>query len=119
MNILIFSGRATDSPQIETRGDTKYTRLRLIRNEYIGSDGAGGRKEREVSIQFTAFAKMAEALARNVKTGDQLIIHASVSNNNYTKDNVKIFGFNFEVIQFEFGAPGAVKRKILAERQQH
>lgn len=119
MNILIFTGRATESPQLEQRGDTKFTRLRLVRNEYIGTDGVGGRKEREVSIQFTAFAKMAEALANNVRKGDQLIVHASVVNNNYVKDDVKFYSFNFEVNQFEFGAPGAEKRKILAEREQH
>lgn len=116
MNKLIFEGRAAAAPELHTYGDTKVTRFRLIRNEYAGKDGEGNRKERQVSIPFTAFAGMAETLARNVMTGDQLMIEAKLSNNNFTdKDEVERYDYNFEVVEFTYGAPGAEKRKKLAE----
>lgn len=119
MNKLMFTGRATNTPELQQRGDKTYARVRLIRNEYIGTDDAGHRMEREVSIQFTAFGRTAEAMAKNVMKGDQLIIFASISNNNYEKDGAMHYSFNFDIHEFEFGAPGAEKRKFLADRQQN
>lgn len=114
MNKLIFAGRAVAAPELNTYGETKVARFRLIRNEYAGRAGADERKERQVSIPFTAFGAMADAISKHVLTGDQLIIEAAVRNNNYTdKDNNERFDYNFEVMSFEFGAPGAEKRKKL------
>ncbi len=115
MNKLIFAGRTAAAPELNTYGDTKVAKFRLIRNEYAGKDDSGQRKEREVSIPFAAFGGMAETLAKTVMTGDQLIVEATVKNNNYEDDEGKHYGFNFEVQSFEYGAPGAEKRKKLAE----
>ena len=65
MNKLIFTGRAAAAPELNTYGGTQGARFRLIRNEYAGKDGEGNRKERQVSIPFTAVAGMAETLAKN------------------------------------------------------
>lgn len=115
MNKLFFTGRAVAAPELNNYGDTKVARFRLIRNEYAGKDEAGQRREREVSINFSAFGSMGEALAKNVMQGDQLIIEATVRNNNFTDaEQVERYGFNFEVLGFEYGAPGPAKRKKLA-----
>jgi len=117
MNTLFFTGRLAAAPELNTYGDTKVTRFRLIRNEYAGKDDKGERKEREVVIPFSAFGKLAETIAKNSHVGDQLIVAATLRNNRYTdKDGVEQYGYNFEVVSFEFGAPGAEKRKMLAER---
>ena len=117
MNKLFFTGRAAATPELKTYSDTKVTRLRLIRNEYAGKDDDGNRKERQVSIPFTAFAGIAETLAKNVTTGDQLVVVATIRNNNFEKDGEERYDYNFEVVEFEYGAPGAEKRKKLAEKE--
>lgn len=118
MNKLIFAGRAVAAPELHVYGSTKVARLRLIRNEYAGKDEEGNRKEREVCIPFSAFDAMAETLARNVMTGDQLIVEAVIRNNNYTDDKGdEHYDYNFEVVTFEYGAPGARKRKKLTEEK--
>lgn len=115
MNILIFTGRVAATPELETRGETKVTRFRLIRNEYAGKDDNGEARERLVSIPFTAFGRLAEMLTEYVLVGDQLIVHASVRNNHYTDSKgVERYDYNFEVQDVEFGAPGQEKRKKLA-----
>lgn len=115
-NLVIFTGRLAATPELETHGDTKLTRIRLIRNEYAGKDDGGQRKERQVSVPFTAFGRQAEFLANNALVGDQLIVQASIRNNNYTDgEGRERYEFNFAVEGVEFGAPGAEKRKRLAE----
>ena len=116
MNKLFFTGRAAAAPELNTYGDTKVARFRLIRNDYAGKDENGERRETQVTIPFTAFGGMAETLAKNVMTGDQLVIEAKISNNNYTDGEGKErYDYNFEVVAFDYGAPGAEKRKKLAE----
>lgn len=116
MNLLIFTGRLANTPELETRGDTKLTRYRLIRNEYAGKDAAGQRRERQVSVAFTSFGQQAEFLAGNALVGDQLVIHAEIRNNNYTdSDGRERYEFNFHTKDVEFGAPGPEKRRRMAE----
>lgn len=116
MNVMIFTGRLAATPELETRGQTKLTRFRLIRNEYAGKDDAGQRRERQVTVPFTAFGGLAEFLASNSLVGDQLQVRGSVRNNNYTDgEGRERYEFNFAVDEVEFGAPGPEKRKRLAE----
>lgn len=115
MNIVIFAGRVAATPKLEVHGETRVTRVRLIRNEYAGKDNNGDRKERQVTVPFTAFGGLAEMLADNVLVGDQLVIHATIRNNNYTDgEGVERYDYNYEVQDVEFGSPGAEKRKKLA-----
>lgn len=117
MNIFIFDGRLAAAPELKTHGETNVLRFRLIRNEYAGKDKETGKRiEKQVSIPFTAFGARAELIAKNCMIGDQLIVHATISNNNFTDSNqVERYDYNFEVEQVDFGAPGAEKRKKLAE----
>lgn len=115
MNLLIFTGRMAATPELKQHGETTLTRFRLIRNEYAGKDEQGHRKERQVTVPFTAFGKKAELIANNVMVGDQLVVHGSISNNNFTDaQEVERYDYNFEVEAIEFGAPGAEKRKKMA-----
>lgn len=117
MNLHHFSGRATAAPTFQIVRDTKICRFRLIRNEYAGSDAQGERREREVSIQFVAFGGKAEHIANNLMVGDQVSVVAAIRNNNYEKDGQMHYDYNFEVQDFEWGAPGAEKRAMLEARQ--
>lgn len=117
MNNFIFTGNVASAPELKESGDNARVRFTLIRNEYAGRDAAGNPKERKVSIPFTAFGPKAEAIARNVMVGDQLIVHASISNNNYTDgQQIERYEYNFKVDDFEWGAPGEAKRQKLANR---
>ncbi|KAE8756752.1 single-stranded DNA-binding protein [Paraburkholderia madseniana] len=120
MNKLFFTGRVVAAPVLANHGDSKVTKFTLISNEYAGRDeGSGEAKERQVKIQFTAFGSRGEAIARNVLKGDQLIVEAKLSNNDFTDgEGIERYGYNFTVDNFDFGAPGELKRAQLARRQE-
>lgn len=116
MNTLIFTGRLAAAPELRTHGNTKLARLRLIRNEYAGKDEHGERRERVVTLPFTAFGPIAERLAAHSLPGDQLLVRAAIRNNHYIDGNgIEHYDYNFDIEHVEFGAPGTQKRKRLAE----
>jgi single-strand DNA-binding protein len=120
MNKLFFTGRVAAAPVLANRGNSKVTKFTLISNEYAGRDeGSGEATERQVRIQFTAFGSRGEAIARNVLKGDQLFVEAKLSNNDFTDgEGIERYGYNFTVDNFDFGAPGELKRAQLARRQE-
>jgi len=116
-NTLIFDGRVAKAPTLTRPNDKAVCKFTLIRNEYAGTDdGGNAREDRVVSIQFTAFGTRAEAIAKNVMEGDQLIVTARIANNNYEQAGQDVYGFNFVAENFDFGAPGPRKRAQLAAR---
>ncbi len=111
-HINTFVGRMAAAPMQRQHGATAVTKFTLIRNEYAGKD----RPPRKVSLPFTAFGAQAEAIARNFAKGDQMICSYRIENNDYEKADEMIYGFNFIVDSFEFGAPGEDTRSYLAQR---
>ena len=119
MNHFHFTGRHAKAVTLIGHGDKAVAKFTLIRNQYAGKDEESGESlERMVAVQFTAFRKKAEAIAKNFFKGDQMVVVARLENNNYEKDGVDHFGFNFIVDEFDFGAPGEGKRAELAARRQ-
>lgn len=117
-NLFVFDGRLAATPELEQGEKTSRTWFKLIRNEFAGTDDAGNAKERQVSIGFTAFGKDAERIARKALVGDQLIITARISNNDYTdRDGIDRFSFNFDVERVEFGRLGPEGRRRFAEAE--
>lgn len=117
-NLLHFDGRLADAPQ-RGEGENAPCRIRLIRNEHAGNDGQGNpRPERVVSVPFTAFGGRGRAIAEHTKKGDQLIVTARVENNRYIDgQGIERFDYNFVIEDFDFGAPGELKRAELASRK--
>ncbi|AIV73612.1 single-stranded DNA-binding protein [Pseudomonas aeruginosa] len=108
----VFVGNLAKTPTITGTGDRAVARFTLIANEYAGKDRETGEaRERSVSIQFTAFRGKAESIAKHAMRGDQLIVDYRVENNDYEKDGETVYGFNFIVEDFQFGAPGKEKRE--------
>jgi single-strand DNA-binding protein len=55
---------------------------------------------------------LGEAIAKNVRKGDQLIVEARIRANNWTdKQGEKQYDHSFIVQGFRFGAPGRAKRE--------
>jgi len=109
-NIFLFAGRLAEAPTL--RGPAKVCRFRLLRNEYAGHDDANNRKERVVSIDFTAFGGLGETIARTVGKGDQLFVDARITNNNYTDEGGRqVYGHSFIVFGFEYGAKSKANRE--------
>ena len=107
----VFVGNLAKLASITGAGDRAVARFTLISNEYAGKDKETGEvRERSVAIQFTAFRSKAEAIAKNVLKGDQLIVEYRVENNEYEKDGEAVYGYNFILEDFAFGAPGKAKR---------
>lgn len=118
-NSFHYDGRVAKAPTLTRPGNATVCKVTLIRNEYAGTDEAGNaRPERVVSIHFTAFGKKAEAIAQHAKEGDQLIVTARIDNNNYKdKDQNDVYGHNFVIEDFDWGAPGQKSREQLASRR--
>jgi single-strand DNA-binding protein len=112
---LIAVGNLAKNPELMIKGDTTYTRMCMVGNDYAGKDADGQAREIATSVWFVAFENLGEAIAKNARKGDQLILQAQIRANNWTdQDGEKQFDHSFVVQSFRFGAPGKVKREELA-----
>ena len=112
----MFAGRVASAPTKTGNGDQAVTKFTLIENAYAGKEESGESKTETVSVQFTAFRSKAEAIHENVRVGDQLLVVYHLRNNNYQPtEGDAVYGYNFIVESFDFGAPGKATRDYLAE----
>jgi single-strand DNA-binding protein len=117
-NITAVGNLARD-PEINVKGDTTCTRICLVGNDYAGKDEQGNAREAVTSLNLVAFDGLGEAIAKNARIGDQLIVEAQIRSNNWTdKDGEKRYDHSFVVQGFRFGAPGKAKREELARREE-
>lgn len=117
MNRFLFAGRLADKPHSKRHGETIVASFRLIRNEYAGQSEAGERKERIVAIPFVVFRSRGQVIATHALTGDQLIVEATIRNNNYTVYDERSYVFDFVAEDFDFGARGREHRAAAAEAE--
>jgi single-strand DNA-binding protein len=111
-------GNLAKNPELAVKGDTTYTRLCLVGNDYAGKDVHGNARETVTSLYFVAFEGLGETIAKNARKGDQLILQAHIRSNNWTdKEGEKQYDLSFVVESFRFGAPGKIKREELAARR--
>ena len=112
-------GNLAKNPELTVKGDTTYTRICLVGNDYAGKDEQGNAREVVTSLWFVAFESLGEAIAKNARKGDQLILQAQIRSNNWTdKEGEKQYDYSFVVQSFRFGAPGKAKREELARREE-
>jgi len=115
---LTAVGNLARNPEFVAKNDISYTRFCLVGNDYAGKDEGGTAREIATSIWFVAFGAMGEALARNARKGDQLVVQARVRANNWTdKQGEKQYDHSFILEGFRFGAPGKIKREELEGRR--
>lgn len=115
---LTAVGNLARNPEAVAKGDVMYTRFCLVGNDYAGKDEKGTPREIVTSLWFVAFGPLGEALVRNTRKGDQLIVEAQVRANNWTdKQGEKQYDHDFVVQGFRFGAPGKAKREEFNGRQ--
>ena len=111
-------GNLAAAPELAIKGDTTYTRLCLVGNDYAGKDEHGNSREAATSVWFVAFEGLGEVIAKNARKGDQLILQAQIRANNWIdKDGGKQYDHSYVVQSFRFGAPGRLKREELAARR--
>jgi single-strand DNA-binding protein len=109
---LIAVGNLARDPELVAKSETLYTRFCLVGNDYAGRDEEGAAREVVTSLWFVAFGGLGEAVAKNTRKGDQLIVEARVRANNWTdKQGEKQYDHSFVVEGFRFGAPGRAKRE--------
>ncbi|MEP6549029.1 MAG: single-stranded DNA-binding protein [Gammaproteobacteria bacterium] len=112
-------GNLARDPELASKGDTTYTRLCLVGNDYAGKDQHGDAREAVTSVWFTAFDSLGEAIAKNSRKGDQLIVQAHMRSNTWIdKDGEKKYDLSFIIDNFRFGAPGKIKREELSARRE-
>ena len=111
-------GNLAKDPDLSVKGDTSYTRFCLVGNDYAGRDEQGNVREIVTSLWFVAFESLGEAIAKNARKGDQLILEAQIRSNNWTdKEGERQYDHSFVVQNFRFGAPGKAKREELSARR--
>ena len=116
---LTAIGNLARDPEPVTKNDTVYTRFCLVGNDYAGRDEEGSSREMVTSVWFVAFGSLGEAVARNARKGDQLIVAARIRANNWTdKQGEKQYDHSFVVTGFRFGAPGRAKREEFEARRE-
>jgi single-strand DNA-binding protein len=112
-------GNLAKNPELVAKRDTAYTRFCLIGNDYAGKDEDGAAREVATSLWFVAFGAMGEAIARNARKGDQLILEARIRANNWTdQQGERQYDYSFVIEGFRFGAPGKLKREELDQRRE-
>lgn len=112
-------GNLAKNPELAVKGDTTYTRVCLVGNDYAGKDEEGNAREAVISLWFVAFESLGETLAKNARKGDQLILQAQIRSNNWTdKEGEKQYDHSFVIQSFRFGAPGKAKREEFAARRE-
>ena len=115
---LTAVGNLAKDPELAVKGDTTYTNFTLIGNDYARKDDHGHAREVATSVHLVAFETTGEAIAKNCRKGDQLIVEAQVRANNWTdKTGERRYDLSFVVQGFRFGAPGRAKREELAARR--
>jgi single-strand DNA-binding protein len=115
---LTAVGNLAKDPELAVKGDTTYAKICLIGNDYAGKDDHGNPREAATTVWFVAFESIGEAIARNARKGDQLIVQAQMRADNWTdKEGEKQYDYSFVVQNFRFGAPGKAKREQLAARR--
>jgi single-strand DNA-binding protein len=106
---LFAIGNLADDPIKGTKGECRFA---LIGNDYAGQD----REDQKTSIRFVAFDGLGEAIAKNARKGDQLILEARIRANNWKDESNEMhYDYSFIVESFRFGAPGRAKREALAQ----
>src|ERR1700679_3259320 len=111
-------GNLAKEPEVYAQGGTTYSRCWLVGNDYAGKDEHGNAREAVPSLWFVAFESLGEAIAKNTRKGDQLILQAKIRSDNWTdKEGEKQYDYSFVVQTFRFGAPGKIKREELAARR--
>jgi len=112
-------GNLARNPELVAKGDTLYTRFCLVGNDYAGKDEEGAAREVITSLWFVAFGALGEALAKNARKGDQLVVEARIRANNWTdKQGERQYDHSFIVQGFRFGAPGKAKREEFETRKE-
>src|ERR1019366_38340 len=115
---LTAVGNLAKNPELAVKGDSTYTRICLVGNDYAGKDDLGNPREAVTSLWFVAFENLGEAIAKSTRKGDQLILQAQPRSNNWAdKEGEKQYDYSFVVQNFRFGAPGKIKREELAARR--
>lgn len=111
-------GNLAKNPELTAKGDNVYTRFCLIGNDYAGKDEEGATREVVTSLWFVAFGPLGEAITRNARKGDQLILEARIRANNWTDEQgERQYDYSFIVDGFRFGAPGKLKREEMEGRR--
>jgi single-strand DNA-binding protein len=112
-------GNLAKDPETAFKGDTTYTKICLVGNDYAGKDEQGNARDAVTSLWFVAFESLGDAIAKNARKGDQLILQAQIRANNWTdKDGEKQYDYSYVIQNFRFGAPGRAKREELARRNE-
>jgi single-strand DNA-binding protein len=112
-------GNLAKDPEPACKGDTTYTRICLVGNDYAGKDEQGNAREETTSLWFVAFESLGDAIAKNARKGDQLILQAQIRANNWVdKEGEKHYDYSYVIQNFRFGAPGRAKREELARRTE-
>lgn len=109
---LTAIGNLARNPELIVKGERTCARFCLIGNDYAGRDEERGEREIATRIGFIAFGALGEAIVRNVRKGDQLIIEAQVRADNWIdRHGERRHDYSYVVRGFRIGARGRSGRE--------
>lgn len=109
MNIGFFTGYIAATPALIEKDGQRFTNLTLIQ-----SHKKADQQEVSTSLNFVAFAKMADFITKNCRKGDKLLARYYMRNRQYTdKAGNKIYTNSFILSAVEFAGPGKETREYL------
>jgi single-strand DNA-binding protein len=110
---LTAIGQLAADPETGGEGERRFTKFALIGNDYNGP----GKEQIATTVFFVAFSGIGEAIAKNCRKGDQLIIEAQMRSSNWVDNqDRRHYDYSYVCQGFRFGAPGKAKRAELAEQ---
>lgn len=102
MNFHILRGHTSTDVEIRTyhddeNGEKKMAKVNFAVNRRFR------REERSADFfNCVAFGRNANTLEEHVKKGTHLLITGRMENNNYEKNGIKVYGYNFVIETIEF-----------------
>lgn len=97
MNKLILKGRTTKESDLRIASNGKgYCILS------VAVDDRGNEDKPTDFFDIKCFGKTAEIVSKFVGKGQEILIEAKIKQNNYEKDGVKYYGYDFILDSFEF-----------------
>lgn len=101
MNLHILTGRPTREPEIVYYDPNDNNNFLTKFNFAVKKDHPKGENTADF-FNCVAYGRVAKLVEKYVRQGIKIMITGRMENNNYEKDGMKVFGYNFIIEKVEF-----------------
>lgn len=102
MNLHILRGHTSTDVEIRTYHDDENGEKIMAKVNFAVNRRFRREEKSADFFNCVAFGRNAKTLKEHVKKGTHLLITGRMENNNYEKDGIKVYGYNFVIETIEF-----------------